>query len=220
MRLVTIGGDARENSSAPPHGPDKICVVNSEHLRLCASDEWADTLREEILPWVLDGTDLGDHLLEIGPGPGRPTDVLRRRAARVTAVEYDGVLAADLADRFAGTNVHVIHADATRMPLPAGRFSAATALTMLHHVRSAALQDRVLAEVARVLRPGGAFVGVDTLDGPEFRALHEADVCVPLDPGELPERLSAAGFVDVVVETDGRRVRFAGRVPVAEAGTR
>jgi 16S rRNA A1518/A1519 N6-dimethyltransferase RsmA/KsgA/DIM1 with predicted DNA glycosylase/AP lyase activity len=42
---------------------------------------------------------LGAELLELGPGPGVTTEVLRRRVARLTAVELDAALAARLARR-------------------------------------------------------------------------------------------------------------------------
>lgn len=51
--------------------------------------------------------------------------------------------------------------DATAMSLAAGAFDGAVSLTMLHHVPSVELRDRLLNEVARVLRRGGAFVGAD-----------------------------------------------------------
>jgi ubiquinone/menaquinone biosynthesis C-methylase UbiE len=102
----------------------------------------------------------------------------------------------------------VVHADATDMPFPDGRFSAALSFTMLHHVPSAELQDRLLAEVARVLRPGGFLAGVDSLDGADFRALHEGDVCVPVPPDGLAERLARAGFADAAVEVNEFAVRF------------
>jgi SAM-dependent methyltransferase len=129
--------------------------VNKAHLEFCASPEWARLVEDELLPWVLDGCELGDDLLEVGPGPGLTTDVLRRKAARVTAVELDLALAEALAARLAGSNVTVIAGDVTRLPFPAGRFSSAACLTMLHHIPSPALQDAALAELARVLRPGG-----------------------------------------------------------------
>ena len=40
---------------------------------------------------------------------------------------------------------------------------------MLHHIPSADLQDTALAEMARVLRPGGLIVGSDGLDTPDRR---------------------------------------------------
>jgi SAM-dependent methyltransferase len=183
--------------------------VNKAHLEICSSPEWARMVEDELLPWVLDGYELGDDLLEVGPGPGLTTDVLRRKAARVTAVELDLSLARPLATRLAGSNVRVIAGDVTQLPFPAGRFSAAACLTMLHHIPSPALQDAGLAELARVLRPGGLLAGSDGLDTPARREVHEGDVFVPVDPGTLEARLRAAGFARARVEVAGDRLKFA-----------
>ena len=113
-------------------------------------------MADDLLPWVLADYQLGDDLLEVGPGPGLTTDILRRHAGHVTAAELDADLAARLAQRLAGTNVEVVTADATRLPFPDRRFSAVACLTMLHHIPSAGLQDTALAEMARVLRAGRA----------------------------------------------------------------
>jgi SAM-dependent methyltransferase len=183
--------------------------VNEAHLEFCASPEWARLVEDDLLPWVLDGCELGDDLLEVGPGPGLTTDVLRRKAARVTAVELDLDLAGKLASRLAGSNVTVVAGDVTRLPFPAGRFSAAACLTMLHHIPSSALQDAALAELARVLRPGAVLAGSDGLDTVARRELHEDDVFVPVDPGTLEARLRAAGFAHARVDVIGDRLRFA-----------
>src|SRR4029453_13192447 len=57
---------------ARPYGP----VMTPEHLDLCASDEWRDALRDWILPYALADAKLGDDVVEIGPGPGRTTELL------------------------------------------------------------------------------------------------------------------------------------------------
>ena len=189
--------------------------MNELHLELCSSDEWAETVQQHIIPWVLEGIAVGDDVLEIGPGPGRTTEVLRGLAPRVTAVEVDAGLAGALARRMAGSNVEVLHGDATRLSLPDGRFSAALSFTMLHHVPTTTLQDRLFAEAARVLRPGGVLAGVDSLDSEEFRQLHEGDICMPIVPDGLPERLAAAGFADVQVDTNPYAVRFRAAKPDA-----
>ncbi len=182
--------------------------MNARHLELCASAEWAETVGQFIIPWTLEGTELGDDVMEVGPGPGRTTDVLRGLVAQLTAVEVNAALAAALAHRLAGSNVAVVHADATSLPFPDGRFSAALSFTMLHHVPTVALQDGLFREAARVLRPGGLFVGTDSRDSDEFRALHVDDVCVPLEPEGLHERLDRAGFASVCVDTNPYAVRF------------
>jgi SAM-dependent methyltransferase len=188
--------------------------VNKFHLEFCSSPGWAQYVRDELLPWALTGRDLGDDILELGPGPGLTTDVLRAMANRVTAVEIDPTLAGPLAERLQGTNVDVINRDATDTGLPDARFSAATCFTMLHHVPSSALQDQLFAEVGRVLRPDGVFVGTDSVESELLRAGHLDDTFVPVDPDTLPARLEAAGLRDVTVERDGDRVRFTARRPL------
>jgi ubiquinone/menaquinone biosynthesis C-methylase UbiE len=189
--------------------------MNAEHLRRCASAEWAETVRNEILPWAVNGRDLGDDVLEVGPGPGLTTDILREQLKRLTTVEIDEALAAALKRRMHGSNVEVVHADATALPFENGRFSGATCFTMLHHVPLSELQDRLLAELRRVLRDGGMLVGVDSLDSPEWRQLHAGDTCVPVDPATFEARLQHAGFTQIEIERSqpepARRFRFAAR---------
>lgn len=187
--------------------------MNAEHLRLCSSAEWGKHIEETLLPWVLGDRSLGEHLIEVGPGPGLTTDLLRRKVRQLTAVEADESLARSLAARLADTNVTVAHADATALPCPDGQFSAAASFTMLHHVPSVELQDRLLAELARVLRPGGVLVGVDSLDSPAFRKLHEGDICVPIDPLRFADRLQRAGFVDIDLTVWAIGTRFFARTP-------
>ena len=186
-------------------------AVNEKHLELCSSAEWADAVRRWIIPWVLDGVELGNDVLEVGPGPGRTTEVLAEMVLRLSAAELDPALAADLASRLAAAGVEVIRADATKLPFEDGRFSAVVSFTMLHHLPSAADQDRLFAEAARVLRPGGVFAGTDSLDSDEFRELHVGDICVPIEPSGLAARLEAAGLGEVEVETNDYGVRFRAR---------
>jgi ubiquinone/menaquinone biosynthesis C-methylase UbiE len=185
--------------------------MNERHLQICASAEWAETVRTEILPWALGNRQLGDDVLEVGPGPGQTTDVLRTRTPRLTAVEVDESLATQLAQRLNGTNVEVVHADGTALPFDNDRFSAATSFTMLHHVPSPSAQDQLLKELHRVLRADGILIGVDSISTPEWLDLHEGDTCVPVDPSTLAARLQSAGFTDIEVEQTERRFRFAAR---------
>jgi SAM-dependent methyltransferase len=182
--------------------------MNNAHLELCSSAEWAEAVQRWIIPWVLESVDLGDDALEIGPGPGLTTDVLRQQVERLTAAEVDPDLAAQLRNRTAGGNVEVVCADATSLPLPSEHFSGAVCLTMLHHVPSIAAQDDIFAELYRVLRPGGRLAGQDSLASDELRALHVDDTYLPVDPGTLHARLDAAGFTEIAVDTNEYAVRF------------
>jgi ubiquinone/menaquinone biosynthesis C-methylase UbiE len=171
--------------------------MNEEHRQACASEDWRAVVRDHIIPWALGDVDLGGDVIEVGPGYGATTDVLRERVPRLTAVEIDPELAATLAQRLAGTNVDVVQGDATALDFGAGRFTGATCLSMLHHVASPVLQDQLLGELARVLRPGGMLVASDSLDSPELRAFHHDDTYVPIDPAGLTSRLSDAGLVEI-----------------------
>jgi SAM-dependent methyltransferase len=186
--------------------------MNQQHLEYCSSDEWAEALRRWIVPSALADFDLGDDVLEVGPGPGRTTELLRELTPRLTAVEVDPELAAALTTRMAGTNVEVVHADATDLPFEDGRFSAVVSFIMLHHVPSADLQDRLFAEVARVLAPGRGFAGCDSLDSDEFREMHVGDVCNPVPPDALEARLRKAGFAEARVTVNPYVMEFRARV--------
>jgi SAM-dependent methyltransferase len=174
--------------------------MNLAHRWLCRSAYWRNTVETYILPWVLDCVDIGATVLEVGPGPGVTTDLLRGRVEHLTCVEIDQAFADSLSRRMSSHNVTVVRQDATDMSFPDATFDGAVSFTMLHHVPSEALQNRLLAEVARVLRPGGVFAGTDSLYSRSFRLLHFLDTMVVVDPCTFPERLRKAGFADVQVD--------------------
>ncbi|MDT5213806.1 MAG: hypothetical protein QOK18_2045 [Mycobacterium sp.] len=176
--------------------------MNKAH-EMCGSDEWRQAIREVILPWALGETDLGDDVLEVGPGYGATTDVLSQAVPKLTSVELDPELAAMLRERFADVpSVEIVNADATTLTYSDGSFTGAACFTMLHHVPTDDLQNRLFSELARVLRPGGALVASDSLGNDELAAHHEDDTYHPVDPASLPDRLAAAGFADVEVRTN------------------
>jgi SAM-dependent methyltransferase len=152
-------------------------------------------------------------VLEIGPAPGITTELLHPRFEHLTCVEIDDRFAHALTKRMIGKNITVVREDATAMGFSSGCFDAALSFNMLHHVPSAALQDRLLAEVVRVLRPGGIFAGTDSLNSTSFRLLHLFDTMVVVDPATLFKRLEAVGFVDVQVDVNAYAFRFRARRP-------
>jgi SAM-dependent methyltransferase len=162
---------------------------------------------------VLSGSDLGPDVLELGPGPGITTDLLRLNALRLTAIEVDPALAGALQMRLHGSNVEVVTGDGTAMPFSDGQFSGGASFTMLHHVPSAELQDRLLREVCRVIRPGGMFVGSDSLQSLLMRLLHIGDTLVPVDPDRFGTRLESAGFQVLEIEKKANVFRFHARKP-------
>ena len=99
------------------------------------------------------------------------------------------------------------------MPFPDANFSAAVSFTMLHHLPNRKLQDKVLRETWRVLRPGGVFVGSDSLQSLFMRVIHIGDTLVPVDPDTFGARLETAGFEAVEVQKNSRAFRFHARRP-------
>jgi ubiquinone/menaquinone biosynthesis C-methylase UbiE len=187
--------------------------VNENHRRLCPSPEWAEFLHTQVLPWLTERAEIGPELIEVGPGPGASTEWLRHRVRRLVAVELDADAADLLSKRFADSNVEVVTADGTDLPFDDASFDSAGSFTMLHHVPTAEMQDALLREMARVLRPGGTLIGNDSIESDDRRAFHEGDVYNPIDPAGLADRLHAAGFVKTVVEPrDWKGVAFIARV--------
>ncbi|HUZ41665.1 MAG TPA: class I SAM-dependent methyltransferase [Acidimicrobiales bacterium] len=168
--------------------------MNEGH-KVCGSDEWRAHIREEVLPWAMGDQELGPDVIEVGPGYGATTDVLMERAAHLTAVEIDPELVALLKERFADSlGVKIVEGDATNLEFRDGQFSGAVSFTMLHHVPTSELQDRLFAEVVRVLQPGGVFAVGDSLATPEGESGHVDDIYNPVDPTTVTSRLRDAGF--------------------------
>src|SRR5437899_522430 len=183
--------------------------MNRYETWFCGTRLWRWVTRRQVLPWILRGSQLGEHVLELGAGPGAATEELGRLAARVTSLEYDHAFAAKLGAHLNSSNAAVIQGDAATLPFADGTFSSAIAILMLHHLRSNGLQDRAFAETWRVLRPGGVFLAFDIQDGWMHRVAHIRSTFVPLVPASAFARLTAAGFSNVTVDIKrgGFRIR-------------
>lgn len=103
---------------------------------------------------------LGD-VLDIGSGDGVLAELLLPRARSVTCVDISPTLLRAARQRLhADPRTAFVQCDMHRLPLAAGRFDQVLLMHTLTYTRT---PDQVIAQAARVLRPGGTLL-VATLD--------------------------------------------------------
>jgi SAM-dependent methyltransferase len=154
--------------------------------------EHGDFLGDDRFVWCPEGLDearaglLGDvagrDVLEVGCGAAQCTRWLAGRGARAVGID----LSAGMLDRAralgrrpgAPRPAGLVQADARALPFPAACFDVA--FSAYGAVPFVADPERIMAEVARVLRPGGRWV---------FAASHPIRWAFPDDPG--PDGLTA-----------------------------
>jgi SAM-dependent methyltransferase len=100
------------------------------------------------IDWVLDGVDT-TKVLDLAAGTGKLTESLLARGYDVAAVEPDGEMRAELHRRF--PSAHALDGTAENIPLPDASVDAVLVGQAFHWFDV----PRALAEIARVLRPGG-----------------------------------------------------------------
>jgi ubiquinone/menaquinone biosynthesis C-methylase UbiE len=190
--------------------------VNEGHAQFCSSEGWIEFLCAEVVAPLTSRIDLGADVLEVGPGPGAATGWLAEHAARLTCIESDPEAAAKLTDRFSGRNVAVIEGNASAMEFADASFDTVCCFTMLHHVPTVREQNKLLSEALRVLRPGGALVGADSLASVDLHHFHAADTYNPIEPASFLTRLETVGFrrITLIVDYD---VRFIAHKPEADS---
>jgi ubiquinone/menaquinone biosynthesis C-methylase UbiE len=186
--------------------------MNAFENWFCASGLWRYVTRRKWLPWLLEGTSLGDYVLEVGAGPGAATAELARRARRVTSLEYSHEFCVRLRAKTGAAGTvgagNIVQGDASALPFADGTFSGAIAVLVLHHLRSAEAQDRAFREIYRVLRPGGIFVALEIHDGWLSRVAHIRSTFVPVTLEGARERLGAAGFSGASAESGHGAMRL------------
>jgi ubiquinone/menaquinone biosynthesis C-methylase UbiE len=178
-----------------------------EHV-FCSSTWWRYLSHRRLLPWLLSSSRLGDHVLEIGAGYGAATADLAKRAARITSLEYDLKSLTELKSKNPGESCAPVCGDASALPFADHSFSSAIAILVLHHLKSADLQNRAFVEAFRVLRPGGAFLAFEINDSWIHHLGHIGSTFTPVAATSVFARLTTAGFSSVSVDFRTGGFRF------------
>jgi SAM-dependent methyltransferase len=117
-------------------------------------DRIRPTYPAEALTWALTAGNGGKRVVDLGAGTGIMTRVLVGLGYDVVAVEPDQLMRERLVA--ASPGVHALAGAAELIPLPEGSVDGVVAAQSYHWFDPA----RSLAEIARVIRPGGAFAAI------------------------------------------------------------
>lgn len=135
---------------------------------------------ERCVPWADEATVIHEHLhrylfsrplvqdaevLDLGSGEGYGSQILASSARRVVGIELDPLAVEHARRNYHDTNLFFVEGSVLDLrDFEAESFDAAVCFEVIEHVSD---HERLLAEVTRVLRPGGIFV-VSTPDREEY----------------------------------------------------
>ena len=115
------------------------------------------------------------EMLDMACGAGIVANFMAGHVAQVTGIDLTPAVlekAEALARESQTTNTRFLLGDVTAIPAPDASFDLVTCTSAFHHLDQ---PERVMAEVQRVLRPGGAFCAIDvtTSEVPWRREAHQ-----------------------------------------------
>lgn len=187
-------------------------MASSEYFATVA-EHW-DELRAGFFPesvrvkaLAAAGVQAGRTAADLGAGTGFVTQALLDAGLTVFAVDQSPAMLAELRARFPAADqerrLHALEGAAERLPLPDASVDCAFANMLLHHANDPA---RAIAEMARILKPGGRLVITD-LDQHDRRELldEQHDRWPGFARGDVARWLEAAGLDAVAVDACGER---------------
>ncbi len=134
-------------------------------------------------------------VVDVGTGTGFVAAGLASRVERVVGVDSSPAMldrARRNLDSLDISNVDLVEGDIFALPLAGESVDAAFANMVLHHAEAPAA---MLAEMARVVRPGGAVVVTDEVEHPYEWMRHEhADVWLGFTEGQVKRFFTGAGL--------------------------
>ncbi len=172
-------------------------LENSESSHTREYTRYLDRALEDLFGRAALGT-----VAELCCGAGEGLHVLGSRVGRGVGVDVSPSMLEVARNRVPEASRLFVQGDATRLPLKAGQFDTVVMLGGIHHVND---RDRLFAEVARILKPGGSFIWREPVDDFALwrlirRAIYrysptlEADTERPLRLAETRAELEKAGL--------------------------
>jgi ubiquinone/menaquinone biosynthesis C-methylase UbiE len=176
---------------------------------------WMDTVLRQRARDVLRRSGLSRHLpgdgllLDLGSGTGHLSEAVLRRmpGRRCVAVDPCHAPPPRLAARMRHREFRALRADGRHLPFADGCFDAAWIGFVLHHMAPDA-QEGVLAEVARVIRPGGVLVLLEDTpsNAAEYRTTLAADRRLNMEPASAPHHYRSPQSWRALLPGHGYRV--------------
>jgi ubiquinone/menaquinone biosynthesis C-methylase UbiE len=157
-------------------GSKEALMVYDKHQATAEFNRWSESYDRCVLQWLLFGPshralvrriralggDRPVRILDVGCGTGVFAARLRDACpeARIWGIDLVAGMLAKGARRWRAhaAAVQPVQADSERLPFPAGAFDVVTCANSFHHYPH---QDRAVAEMHRVLRPGGRLLLID-----------------------------------------------------------
>lgn len=149
----------------------------------------------------LSGLKAGARIADLGCGSGVFTNILQQRGYHCTGVDLSPALIRIAREKFPG--VEFIEGDIERLPFADASFDGVLLAGVVHHFSE---RSHCVAEIKRILRPGGKFVAFDPnrmnpfvylyrdRSSPFYSAVGVTENERPVLAGELAATFRAAGF--------------------------
>ena len=138
-----------------------------------------------------------DRVVDIGCGPGNAVKAAARRGASAIGVDPSAEMLKVGRFFVRRGNVEFHQGTAEALPLPDGAATVVWSVAAIHHWQDV---EQGLAEVHRVLAPGGRFLGVERRSAPDAKGIASHGWTAEQTEA-FAEACRAAGFVDVTAET-------------------
>ena len=138
----------------PPTGGSDLWEEHAGWWQAGFTDGADAEYTEQILPLAAEHLAGARSVLDVGAGEGQVARLAVAGGATLV-VGVDPTAAQVRVARERGGGAHYMRGDAAALPVATGRFDAVVACLVFEHIRAA---DAALAEVGRVLRPGGRFL--------------------------------------------------------------